>query len=267
MAQTPADQTTSISAEFPFDSRYLEVEGSRLHYVEEGSGDPILFLHGNPTWSYLWRNVLPHLSPHGRALALDLIGMGRSDKPDIEYRFFDHVRYLEGFIKKLQLENLTLVLHDWGAALGFHYAMRHQERVKGIAFLEPAGLWVVPSWDIYSEAKRRLFQSYRDPERGWDLLVNQNDFGGEPPPRRHHAIPDASGDGSVPAAFSGSLLPETRLAMAQRDSHRKQAGGRGPSGPRLQRTSPTVETSLTSLVRFSRKNRQPEGVGNGVGPI
>ncbi len=78
-----------ISAAFPFESKFVEVEGSKLHYVEEGSGDPVLFLHGNPTSSYLWRNVIPHVSPLARCVALDLIGMGKSDKPDIEYRFFD----------------------------------------------------------------------------------------------------------------------------------------------------------------------------------
>ena len=104
------DQT--ISAAFPFESNTVEVDGSTLHYVEEGDGDPILFLHGNPTSSYLWRNIIPHVSPLGRAIALDLIGMGKSDKPDIEYRLADHVPYVEGFIEQLGLENITLVIHD-----------------------------------------------------------------------------------------------------------------------------------------------------------
>ena len=103
----------TISAAFPFDSKFIEVAGSQLHYVEEGDGDPILFLHGNPTSSYLWRNVIPYLSSQGRCIALDLIGMGKSDKPDIEYRFIDHVKYVEGFIETLDLSNLTLVIHDW----------------------------------------------------------------------------------------------------------------------------------------------------------
>ena len=90
-----------ISADFPFKSNYIEVHGSKLHYVDEGSGDPILFLHGNPTSSYLWRNIIPHVTANARAIAPDLIGMGRSDKPDIEYRFFDHVKYVEGFVEEL----------------------------------------------------------------------------------------------------------------------------------------------------------------------
>ncbi len=85
-----------ISAAFPFQSKFVEVHGSKMHYVEEGAGDPVLFLHGNPTSSYLWRNVIPHVSPQARCIALDLIGMGKSDKPDIEYRFVDHSKYVEG---------------------------------------------------------------------------------------------------------------------------------------------------------------------------
>src|SRR5215471_18920808 len=104
----------TISADFPYKSHYIEVHGSKLHYVDEGSGDPILFLHGNPTSSYLWRNILPAVTPLARGIALDLIGMGKSDKPDIEYRFFDHVTYVEGFIERMGLKNLTLVIHDWG---------------------------------------------------------------------------------------------------------------------------------------------------------
>ena len=95
-----------ISTDFPFASKYIEVHGSDLHYVEEGSGDPILFLHGNPTSSYLWRNIIPYMAPYGRCIALDLIGMGKSDKPNIEYRFVDHVKYVEGFIEKKNLSNI-----------------------------------------------------------------------------------------------------------------------------------------------------------------
>jgi len=103
--------TKTISANFPFESKYVEIHGSKIHYIDEGSGDPILFLHGNPTSCYLWRNIIPYLVPHGRCIALDLIGMGKSDKPDLDYRFFDHSKYVEGFIEKLDLSNLTLVIH------------------------------------------------------------------------------------------------------------------------------------------------------------
>ena len=107
-----------------------------MHYVEEGSGEPILLVHGNPTSAYLWRNVIPHLAGSGRCIALDLIGMGKSDKPDIPYRIFDHVEYFEGFIAALGLENIRLVLHDWGGFLGMHYAARHADNVRAIAFME-----------------------------------------------------------------------------------------------------------------------------------
>ena len=164
-----------ISADFPYSSNYIEVHGSKLHYVDEGSGDRILFLHGNPTSSYLWRNIIPHVTPYARAIAPDLIGMGKLDKPDLGYGFFDHLKYVEGFIEALGLQNITLVIHDWGSALGFHYAMRNPVNIKGLAFME-AILAPVPSWDEFPEAGREAFQGFRTPEVGWDMIVNQNMF-------------------------------------------------------------------------------------------
>jgi len=164
----------AISTEFPFESKYVEVEGSRMHYVEQGTGDPILFLHGNPTSSYLWRNVIPHVSSQGRCIAPDLIGFGKSDKPRIGYRFFDHVRYVEGFISELGLQNITLVIHDWGSALGFHYAMRHEDNVKGIAFMEAI---LVPSrWEDFPKEYRTGFRLFRTPGIGWVMIVPMNVF-------------------------------------------------------------------------------------------
>jgi len=166
---------TAISAEFPFESRYATVKGSRMHYVEEGEGDPILFLHGNPTSSYLWRNIIPHVSGLGRAIAPDLIGFGKSDKPDIDYRFFDHVEYVEGFIDMLGLRDVTLVLHDWGSALGFHYAMEHPSNVKGIAFME-AILAPIASWDDLHPDFQRMFKAFRTEGVGWEMIVENNFF-------------------------------------------------------------------------------------------
>jgi len=160
-----------ISAEFPFESRFIEVNGSRIHYVEQGSGDPILFLHGNPTSSYLWRNILPYAANAGRAIAMDLIGMGKSDKPDLEYRFVDHVPYVEGFIEKMGLTNLTLVMHDWGSGLGFYYASRHEANIKGMAFME-AILISRPE----GPPPGTPFANFRTEGIGWDLIVNQNVF-------------------------------------------------------------------------------------------
>ena len=164
-----------ISAEFPFESHYADVEGSRMHYVEEGAGDPILFLHGNPTSSYLWRNIIPHLSGQGRCIAPDLVGFGKSDKPDIGYRFFDHVSYVDGFIERLGLENITFVIHDWGSALGFHYAMRHEDNVKGLAFIEAfLGTW---SWKNFPiKDVKTAFRMFRTPGVGWIMIVPMNAF-------------------------------------------------------------------------------------------
>jgi haloalkane dehalogenase len=130
-----------IAPTFPYQKHRLRVLGSEMTYVEIGQGDPILLLHGNPTSSYLWRNILPHLQAHGRCLAPDLIGMGDSDKlPDSgpeSYRFVEHRRYLDAMLEALNVrERVILVVHDWGSALGFDWANRHREAVKGIAFME-----------------------------------------------------------------------------------------------------------------------------------
>src|SRR5258707_79307 len=116
----------NIPSNFPYTSQYVDVYGSKMHYFEQGEGDPILFLHGIPTSSYLWRNVIPHISTLGRCIAPDLIGMGKSDKPDIEYSLSDHIKYIEKFIDTLKLKNLTLVLHGWGSIIGFNYAIRNE---------------------------------------------------------------------------------------------------------------------------------------------
>jgi haloalkane dehalogenase len=166
---------SNMSSEFHQVSHHVDVLGSPMHYVEAGAGDPIVFLHGNPTSSYLWRNVIPHLAPLGRCIAPDLIGMGRSGKPDIEYRFFDHARYVEGFLNALRLCNITLVIHDWGSALGFHYAMRNETNVKAIAFLE-AILMPMPNLQAFPVEMQEMFQAFRSPDVGWDLIVNQNAF-------------------------------------------------------------------------------------------
>ena len=167
--------TQSISADFPYAPYYVDVHGSQIHYVEEGSGDPILFLHGNPTSSYLWRNIIPHLHAHGRCIAMDLIGMGKSDKPDLEYTFVDHAKYVDGFIKKLGLKNITLVIHDWGSALGFHYAMRNENNMKALAFME-AIMMPIPSWDAFPQEMKQTFQAFRTPDVGWDMIVNKHVF-------------------------------------------------------------------------------------------
>ncbi|AGC46698.1 haloalkane dehalogenase [Myxococcus stipitatus DSM 14675] len=164
-----------ISADFPFTHRFVEVHGSRMAYVDEGQGDPLLFLHGNPTSSYLWRNILPHVKGLGRCIAPDLIGMGRSDKPDLAYRFADHARYLDGFISALGLERITLVLHDWGSALGLDWAMRNEDKVQGLAFME-AFLSPLSGWEQFPAKARDLFRAFRTPGVGESLVLDQNVF-------------------------------------------------------------------------------------------
>jgi haloalkane dehalogenase len=164
----------TISADFPFESKFIEVCGSKIHYIEEGDGDPILFLHGNPTSSYLWRNIIPYLVPHGRCIAPDLIGMGKSDKPNIPYRFTDHSKYVNGFIEAMDLKNITLVIHDWGSALGFDYAMNHEDNIKGIAFME--AILRPASWSDFPKDFKMGFKLMRTPGVGWLMISVMNFF-------------------------------------------------------------------------------------------
>ena len=123
--------------DFPYKSHYVEVNGSKMHYVDTGGkGTPIVMLHGQPTWSYLWRNVIPYLEDNHRVIALDLIGFGKSDKPNLAYTVKNHADYLAGFMDALALDDVTLVVHDWGSFLGFDYTARNPNRVKAIAFME-----------------------------------------------------------------------------------------------------------------------------------
>jgi haloalkane dehalogenase len=126
----------SISEIVTIPSKRIEVNGSSMHYLEQGEGNPILFLHGLPMSSYVWRNVIPHLSSLGRCIAPDLIGFGQSDKPDIPYTIADHINYIEAFISALNLTNITLVMHGWGSVIGFDYAMRNEKNCKGLVFYE-----------------------------------------------------------------------------------------------------------------------------------
>jgi haloalkane dehalogenase len=168
-----------ISAEFPYQKHRQRVLGSEMSYVDVGTGDPIVLLHGNPTSSYLWRNILPYLQPLGRCIAPDLIGMGDSDKlPDSgpgSYRFVEHRRYLDALLDALDVrERVTLVLHDWGSALGFDWANRHREAVKGIAFMEAI---VAPQgrdhWD--QMGMRHALEALRS-EAGEEMVLQNNYF-------------------------------------------------------------------------------------------
>ena len=152
----------------------VDVLDTVMHYEEAGDGDPIVFLHGNPTSSYLWRNVIPGMAPEGRCLAPDLVGFGRSGKPDIDYRFFDHARYLDAWFEALDLDRVTIVGHDWGGALGFHWAARNPERVAAIAFFETI---IKPlTWNEWPEAAVDIFRGFRTPSTGEEMILDQNLF-------------------------------------------------------------------------------------------
>jgi haloalkane dehalogenase len=164
-----------ITAIDPYERRRVAVIDSEMAYVDTGAGDPIVFLHGNPTSSYLWRNVIPQVEGLARCLAPDLIGMGESGKsPSGSYRFVDHARYLDAWFEALGLTaNVTLVGHDWGSALAFHWAHRHPERVKGIAYMEAI---VQPvTWEQWPQAARAIFQAMRSPA-GEEMILEKNVF-------------------------------------------------------------------------------------------
>ena len=168
-----------ISATFPYQKQRRQVLGREMAYVEVGVGDPIVLLHGNPTSSYLWRNVLPHLQSLGRCIAPDLIGMGDSDKlPDSgpsSYRFVEHRRYLDALLEALGVhERVTLVIHDWGSALGFDWANRHREAVKGIAYMEAI---VGPQhWDHWDKFGMRAALEALRSDAGEAMVLQDNFF-------------------------------------------------------------------------------------------
>ena len=160
------------------EKKYMEVLDRKMACVETGEGEPIVFLHGNPTSSYLWRGVIPHLASLGRCIAPDLIGMGDSDKLEDSgpgsYRFVEHRRYLDALLEALGVtERVTLVTHDWGSALGFDWANRHRDAVKGLAYMEAI---VQPlTWAQWPEASRRVFQGFRS-ESGESMILEKNVF-------------------------------------------------------------------------------------------
>jgi len=163
-----------IPAADPYPRRRVRVLDSEMAYVDVGAGDPVVFLHGNPTSSYLWRNVIPHVESVGRCLAPDLIGMGDSGRaPAGSYRFVDHARYLDAWFEALGLTRVTLVAHDWGSALGFHWARRHPGRVRGIAYME--ALVRPVTWEEWPEVARQVFQAMRSPA-GEEMVLTKNVF-------------------------------------------------------------------------------------------
>ncbi|XOV83323.1 MAG: haloalkane dehalogenase [bacterium] len=167
----------NLSPEPMAGSAFIEVDGAQMHYVEAGEGNPIVFLHGQPTSSYLWRNVMPFLEGQGRVIAPDLIGFGQSDRPDLDYTYQTHFSYIDGFMDALDLDDVTLVVHDWGSMLGLNWARLNEDRVKAVIFMEALVAPAFPMDDIaqfgpYADT----FRAFRDPEAGPVLLMEQNAF-------------------------------------------------------------------------------------------
>jgi haloalkane dehalogenase len=175
-----------IGEVMPYEKQFLNVFGRSMAYIDTGQGDPIVFLHGNPTSSYLWRNILPYLQREGRCVAPDLIGMGDSEKlpgsgPG-SYTFIEHRRYLDALLAALGVErNVTFVTHDWGSALGFDWANRHRDAVSGIAYMEAI---VQPvTWEQWSPQTRSFFEQLRSPA-GEQMILKENLFVESLLPRR-----------------------------------------------------------------------------------
>lgn len=173
-------QAQEISSDFPYESKFVDVFGSKMHFVDEYKDEldtsqvTFLFLHGNPTSNYLWRNIIPYVEGKGRAIAPDLIGMGKSDKPDIDYTFADHIKYLDEFIRQMETDSIILVIHDWGSALGFHYAHRNQDKIKGIIFMEAITEPITE--ENASFIQKIIFNKIRDEEKGHKMIVEDNFF-------------------------------------------------------------------------------------------
>lgn len=196
-------------SEAPLAKQTVDVRGQRMAYHARGEGRPILFLHGNPTSSYLWRDVIPELEGHGRLIAPDLIGMGDSDKlpnpqPDT-YRFTTHRDFLDGFISAVIGDSapVALVVHDWGSALGFDWANRHRDRVRGIAYME-AIVRPIAGWEEWSPSATPVFQGFRS-DKGEQMILDRNLF-------VERVLP-----GSVLRKLSDAEMAEYRKPFVQRE--------------------------------------------------
>ncbi|MDJ0827166.1 MAG: haloalkane dehalogenase [Rhodobacter sp.] len=199
------------SADFPFAKKTMTVLGHKMAYVDQGDGAPVVFLHGNPTSSYLWRNILPEIAEGYRVIAPDIIGMGDSAKPAIGYTYPEHAAHLHGLLDALDLEDVTLVIHDWGSALGLDWAERNRDRVRAVAFMEailPPGM-PVPSYAAMGPFGE-MFRAWRTPGIGERLILEENVF-----------IDEVLGK----LAVARPLAPEV---LAAYNSHYPDAASRAP---------------------------------------
>ena len=168
------------SHEWNYEPNYVEVFGHKMHYIDVGEGDPIVFLHGQPDWIYEWRNVLPYVEPYGRVIGIDNIGFGKSDQPEMEYNFEVWYKYLEATIEKLGLKNITLVIHDWGSVLGANYASLHPENVQGLVLQEALILPEYPVDNPETFQKTHpvsywVYTTFKNP-KSKAMVIDQNTF-------------------------------------------------------------------------------------------
>jgi haloalkane dehalogenase len=168
----------AISSDFPFAKKRIALGDSAIAYVDEGNGQPVVFLHGNPTSSYLWRNIIPYVLDDYRVIAPDLIGMGDSDKPDIAYSFKEHAAYIDALIARLALKDIILVVHDWGSAIGMRYARQNPDNVAGLVFMEaliPPAM-PAPSYEAMGPEAGEMFRALRTEGVGDKLVLEDNFF-------------------------------------------------------------------------------------------
>ena len=229
-----------------WNKKYIDVLGKQIAYVEMGEGDPIIFQHGNPTSSYLWRNILPQLQGLGRCIAMDLIGMGDSekleDKGNMTYSYNTHKKYFDGFLNAIGVEsNATLVVHDWGSALGFDWANDYPDKVKAICYME--GIVQSMEWEDWNEDAKGIFQGFRSPA-GEEMILEKNLF--------------------IEAVLPGSIL--RKLSDAEMNEYRRPFNDKKSRRPTLdwprqiplENNPPEICKIVDSYSQWMAKNNIPK---------
>lgn len=229
-----------------WNKKYIDVLGKQIAYVEMGEGDPIIFQHGNPTSSYLWRNIMPQLQSLGRCIAMDLIGMGDSekleDKGNMTYSYDTHKKYFDGFLDAIGVEsNATLVIHDWGSALGFDWANEYPQKVKAICYME--GIVQSMEWEDWNEDAKGIFQGFRSPA-GEEMILEKNLF--------------------IEAVLPGSIL--RKLSDAEMNEYRRPFNDKKSRRPTLdwprqiplENNPPEICKIVDSYSQWMAKNNIPK---------
>ncbi|KZN50804.1 haloalkane dehalogenase [Pseudoalteromonas luteoviolacea] len=215
---TPFMATSNVKLPLPvieethqIEQRSIEIKGSWMTYLEQGEGKPVVFVHGNPTSSYSWRNIMPYIADTHRAIAVDLIGMGDSGKPDIDYTFKEQYRYFSRFINRLELDEVILIGHDWGAAIAWLYAKKHPRKVAGLAFMEGVLPPQFPAESYESLGPvADFFRTLRDPVLGPMLVIDQNMWIEQALPA---SVNRTLGDQAMDAYRAPYLVPESRKPL------------------------------------------------------